>query len=35
MGFKLTVVVRTGGKDSTVDVVVKSPWVAREPEVDT
>ncbi len=35
MGFKLTVVVRTGGKDSTVDVVVHSPYVAREAEVDT
>jgi len=35
MGFKLVVVVRVDGKDSTVDVVVHSPYVAREAEVDT
>lgn len=35
MGFKLIVVVRVDGKDHSVDVVVHSPYVAREPEVDT
>ncbi|MCC6995363.1 MAG: hypothetical protein IT370_12195 [Deltaproteobacteria bacterium] len=35
MGFKLIVVVRVDGRDHSVDVVVHSPYVAREPEVDT